>query len=450
MRHLRKERCVPDIRVFAWAGLTTLSCLSLVACGRSPLDLPIDADSDAAIVSRDAGRGTGGVVATGGAPSSIVTGGAAGHGSGGFATGGAGGAGGLTGRGGNAGAGTGGKTAAGGAASTGGQAVTGGVTAAGGRAGAGGALATGGSTGKGGSAGAGVGGATSTGGKKGTGGATGTGGTSAGGSGGAGGAGGSVPDAIQALASAFCAAAKSCCVSSYPSANLADCESKFPSRLQVYPLVEKGTVTIDQTALSVCIGVYKAAASTCTMTGLEAACHGVFVGAQGEGQACGGTGKFGSYECKPINGTESCYWQDSKSYPNKPGICASIPRGKSGDVCSTTCLLDKTCVVDMIGGAAPFSASCFEEDGLYCSVASNPAVCKPILHLGDACTWDPNCCGSGGTCSGMSNTCVTYAKVGEPCSYAYCRDDLTCSNGNKCVEQPFASDSVCKGTPSVP
>lgn len=368
-----------DIRAFAWARLTALSCLSLAACGRSPLDLPVVSGSDAAVTSRDTGRDTGGIAATGGmfatggVPSTIGAGGAAGRGGGGGSpTGGVGGTGGLTGRGG-----------------------------------------------------------------------------SAGGIGGAGGAGGSVADLLQPLASVFCTAAKTCCAGSYPPANLADCESRFPSRLQLYPLLEKGTVTVDQAALNACVGAYKAATTTCTVTGIEAACRGMFIGAQAEGQPCGGTGRFGSRECKPLNGTESCYWQDSKSYPNEPGVCLSIPRGKSGDLCSTTCLENTICVVDIIG-AGPVSGPCFEEDGLYCSVGTNPAVCKPILHLGDTCTWDPNVCGSGRSCSGMSNTCADNAKIGESCLYSYCREDLTCGNGRTCVEQPFASDTVCQGTPSAP
>jgi hypothetical protein len=214
--------------------------------------------------------------------------------------------------------------------------------------------------------------------------------------------------------------------------------------------VQKGTVSIDQTALDACVAAYGTVATTCTSTALKAGCRGVFVGAQAEGQPCGGTTRFGSFECKQANGSASCYWQDSGGYPTKTGVCVSIPRGKSGDPCSKTCLKNETCIVDMIGGAAPFPVSCFEEDGLYCSVVSNPTVCKPMLHLGDACNWDIDPCGGGNYCGWNTNTCLAKGKLGESCANGWCADDLTCGTNTRCAEWPLASVSVCNGTPSVP
>ena len=104
----------------------------------------------------------------------------------------------------------------------------------------------------------------------------------------------------------------------------------------------------------------------------------------------------------------------------------------------------------MIGGAAPFSMPCFEEDGLYCSVGKSPAVCKPILRMGDACDWDPGNCGSANFCGWMNNTCQAEAKLGESCLEAQCRDDLTCATNNRCVEVPLSSSSACQGTPPAP
>jgi hypothetical protein len=214
--------------------------------------------------------------------------------------------------------------------------------------------------------------------------------------------------------------------------------------------VDKGTVIVDQNALAACVAAYNTAATTCTITAVNAACKGIFTGTQAEGQPCGGATRFGAYECKPVNGSATCYWQQSGSDATSTGVCIGIPRGKSGDECSETCLKNESCIVDMIGGSAPFPVTCFEEDGLYCSVATNPAVCKPILHLGDACVWDPNSCGSGNYCGWLSNTCQVTSKLGESCTNAYCAADLACGGGDKCVELSFASDSICKGTPSVP
>jgi hypothetical protein len=209
-----------------------------------------------------------------------------------------------------------------------------------------------------------------------------------------------------------------------------------------------GTVTVDQNALAACVAAYNTAAGTCTIAAVNAACKGVFSGTQTEGQPCGGTTRFGAYECKPVNGTATCHRQQSGS--DAPGECMGIPRGKVGDACSTTCLKDERCIVDMIGESAPFPVPCFEEDGLYCSIAANPAICKPILHLGDACTWDMNPCGRGNFCGWQSDTCQVASKLGESCVNAYCAEELLCDSSERCVELPFASESICKGTPSVP
>jgi hypothetical protein len=271
-----------------------------------------------------------------------------------------------------------------------------------------------------------------------------------GGIGGVGGIGGTGATVLQPLIDAFCTTARKCCVaSSSTPVDLGDCESKFPSRFQYYPLVEKGTVGIDQTAFAACVAAYKAAATSCTLTGLREACLGAFVGTRTEGQSCGGAGKFGSYECKPVAGSASCYWQDSTSYPTGSGVCVAIPRGKSGDPCSRSCYKGEACIVDMIGGAAPFSMPCFEEDGLYCSVVKSSPVCKPILHLGDACDWDPGNCGSDNYCGWENNTCQTPVELGELCGNRQCRYDFTCPNG-RCTEVPFSTSSACQGTPPAP
>ena len=438
----------------ASAGMTVFWALALSGCGGSSLKTPrpeagLDVPGSEFI---DSGQGpggpgaTGGATATGGNTSVIDGGGATGQGTGGVTA-----AGGET--------GTGGLTATGGIAGTGGLTGIGGTsgTGVGGASTNGGATGTGGLTGGGGTAGTGAGGATSTGGAPRTGGATGTGGLTggAGGGGGTGGMGGTGGGTgavmFQPLVNAFCTAAKNCCGrESYPAADLADCESKFLSQLPNFPLVDKGTVIIDQNALAACVAAYNTAATACTITAVNAACKGVFVGTQAEGQPCGGASRFGAVECKPVNGSATCYLQHNGSDDTNTGVCTSIPRGKTGDACSMTCLMNETCIVDMMGGAPPFPVTCFEEDGLYCSVAANPTVCKPILHIGDACTWDTFSCGSGNYCGWTTNACQVAGKTGESCLTGGCADDLMCGTNDRCVEQSFASESICKGTPSVP
>ncbi len=375
------------------------------------------------------GRNTGGVSKTGGRFSSSLTGSA--------------------GRGGSLSAGT---------IATGGALVTGGSV---GRGGNGGRVATGGSsivasagrTSKGGSSGGGgAAGTGSRGGSGGTGGVGQTTGGTGGSTGGAGGSGGGTAAALfQPLVEAFCNTARRCCArASYRAADLADCRSEFLNRLEGYSLLSKGTVLVNEPALAACTSAYEAAATGCTINAIRAACRRVFVGLRTEGQACGGTSKFGAVECKPVDGTATCYRPQGDTEPTSAGTCVSVPRGKNGDACSMTCQKGETCIVDMLGEGAPFPATCFEEDGLFCSMASNPTVCKPLLHIGDTCKWEGNPCGSGNYCNWMDNTCAPAGKLGESCRDRTCSEDLMCGEGQTCVELPLASDSLCKGFPPTP
>jgi hypothetical protein len=267
------------------------------------------------------------------------------------------------------------------------------------------------------------------------------------GSGGTGGAGNTAAN-FQPLLEAFCAAAKNCCARAFfPATPLADCESKFLARVDSYPLVDKGTVAVDQQALAACAAAYKAAATSCTLNPIKAACKGVFVGLQAEGQACGGTSPFGAVECKPVNQSAACYRPQGNTDPKSSGTCMHVPHGKSGDACSTTCQKGKTCIVDMLGGTAPFPAICFEEDGLFCSKAGNPPVCKPLVQTGAGCVWEGNSCGTGNFCSWPNSTCAPAGKLGESCAERACAEDFICGDNEKCGEMPLASDSLCKGTP---
>jgi hypothetical protein len=486
--HLTRERLVQMILSLG---------LALWGCGRSSMDVyPSDpgpdgtagifggaggAPGDGAVAggsqsmsgtaslvagaSGGAGWTTGGASATGGA-STLVFGGS----SAGLATGGTSRTGGLSGTAGRGGLSTAGTTRTGGTTGTGGVTGTGGTagrTVTGGSS-VGGTTATrtGGTTGGSKTTGGTTGGSKTTGGTTGSGGTNATGGGSGGssgsglttsggaggGTGGMGGSGGSTAAALlQPLIEAFCTAAKSCCArANYPVANLSDCEAQFPSRLDIYPLVDKGTVFVDQQALADCVSAYKNAATTCTINLVKTACKGVFAGLQVEGQPCGGSNQFGASECKPVNGSATCYRPQGDVDPKSVGSCVNIPRGKSGDACSMTCQVGKTCIVDMLGGTSPFPTVCFEEDGLFCSLAANPTVCKPILKTGDPCRWEGNSCGAGNFCSWPNSTCAPAAKLGESCVDRACIDDLICANSRKCAELPLASDSVCKGTPSTP
>ena len=323
---------------------------------------------------------------------------------------------------------------------------------------------TGGLTGKGGAGtggAAGFGGMMGLGGGMGTGGATGaatggsTGGTSGRGTGGATGMGGGAGAGVlfQPLVDSFCKAAKTCCAGEFPTSGLTNCEADFPSQLSTYAFVDKGTVTVDQVKLAACIAAYEEAATTCTISKVYLACTntGIFDGTLPAGESCGDNSSSsnrysGAVECKKTGGSAACLWTSSQ---DATGVCVELPHGKEGDECMSSCAIGENCTSSIIGGSVPLTPICFEEDGLYCAYRLDPAVCKPIRQLEQACTSDTNACGTGFFCDWTTNTCQVEKKLGESCKNSACPSHLKC-DGTTCVELPFASEYVCKGRPPAP
>lgn len=443
------------------AGAVVLLAWALCGCGNSSLktarpeaglDIPVgwsggdpgtstvDANGGMTSIPDAPGAGSGGqggtlttMTTTGGAPGRDAAPEVASGGGGVVAgTGGMGGTGGLVTTGGTTSKG--GQTGTGGVTATGGRTATGGTTSKGGQTGTGGVVATGGRTATGGTAGIATGGVIGL-----DGGIDGGGGT------------GAVALALQPLAKAFCAAARTCCKrDGFYAMDLADCENKLPSHLQPYPLLEQGLVTIDPTRLAACVSAYESAATTCAVAEVDAACHGLWIGTGAEGQSCGGIASFGAFECQLMNGAGACYWQAAEHYPDRTGVCLALPRGKAGDPCGKSCGKNQDCAVDLVGGSAPFPVMCFEEDGLYCAVTANPPVCKPYSRVGDPCSYDFGSCGRGNYCDWNDHVCKVAAKLGESCMVASCVDGTVCTTGSQCIAETLASSDVCMGTPSVP
>ena len=373
--------------------------------------------------------GAGGSSATGGA---VATGGIKGSG-GGAATGGV--------------IGSGGGSATGGAASFVGASASGGIVGTGGVTGFGGTSAT--SIGKGGSGGNSGGGVSGSGG--GAGGINGSGGAA-----GTGGTGGIAGASVQALATAFCAAARNCCIATwYWTPDLTDCEAKFPTRLLPHAPVDKGTIIIDTTALAACIAAYNQTATACTLNNLAPACQGVFVGTKAEGEPCGYGGEpatWGAHECKASGGAELCVWTSPVGVPGATGTCHKAPHGKIGDYCFGSCASGEEWLSDAIQMTS-VPAVCFEDDGLYCTWDSN-RVCAPIVANGGACTVDPACV-SASFCDSKTQTCMTAGTFGQSCAAngLHCSNDLACDANNQCTEPVFGFDSNpqdCDGWPTVP
>jgi|GEM_PF-2576789 len=397
-----------------------------------------------------AGLGSGGASASGGANSAGAIGSATGgsQGGGGGSSGGSGGVGGATGPVGTGGSGNGGAIAH--AGNGGGGAKAGGAGGKGGAAGAaaGGSKATGGASG----------------GKGGAGGSAtaGQGGSAGAGTAGAGGAGGAVSSAtlLVELGNAFCAAARTCCAQKSLPTTLGDCETKFPSRLWGLPYFNKGTVTIDNAALAACIAGYKQTSSTCAFQPLEAACKGVFVGTKAPGAACGKGGvpsTSGANECKAGGRVTQCLWTGDSNLSTTTGVCQSPPaRGNLGDPCATTCRKNESCVFDLFTSPGYPTATCLEEDGLYCSSATSEPVCASIVPTGGSCAAESTACASTDYCdqTGATPKCRKAATLGQACSSSgpECASGMSlfCGTSSKCEDLGFAYETTCGGTPPFP
>ena len=394
-----------------------------------------------------AGTGLGAGGSGGGGTAGNATGGRSG--TGGSGTGGGGGSG-IGGSGGKI-TGTGGQ-GSGGVASTGGIVVgTGGHSATGGSSG----IGTGGRSGTGGSST----GGSSTGGSGKGGSATGgsaTGGSATGGSGGAGGTGGSAVPSLVPLAGAFCMAARNCCAKSGVPSTLTDCENMFASRIPTLTFVDKGTVTIDSSALALCVAAYNDTATTCTFTAIDTACKGVFVGTKAEGAPCGIGGVpmvSGADECKSNGGAEECVWTGDSNDPSVTGVCHATTHGKSGDPCANSCVSAKDCTFDLLTSPDSTTAVCFESDGVYCKSDNTPPTCAPIVAVGGSCAADQNSCASNSICEVTTSKCKASSTLGQPCSYTSgmpCINTLVCGSDSKCAAPTFADDYLCSGNPPYP
>jgi hypothetical protein len=388
--------------------------------------------------------GSGGLSSIGGTSSGGIYGSGGTRGTGGLAAGGA------TGGIGSGGGGAAGGWASAGASGSGGASATGGtgsgdIHGSGGIGGTGG-LATGGTSGGVGSGGLGPIDGSATGGASG---GVGSGGTGSGGSG----SGGSSGGALQGIISAFCTAARTCCAQAgLPISVLSDCEAKFPTHRPLVSLLDLGQATTNPAAVAACEAAYKQAASTCTTKEVLAACTGIFVGLETEGQPCGKGGTPdvpGALACKQTGGPEVCLWTaPNTSDPSVAGMCKKMVHGRLGDVCVSTCVAGDDCSVDELTSPTDTSVTwCFEADGLYCSYQTNTPSCASVVAVGKDCSADSEACGSATYCD-INSVCTAKSVLGESCSSTPCVRPYVCGTSNKCetASTPFADpDIACQG-----
>jgi hypothetical protein len=240
---------------------------------------------------------------------------------------------------------------------------------------------------------------------------------------------GTIADLMEVVA-AFCQSARTCCSKAAMEMNLDDCEDKLLKE-QPAASLKGGSVLLDREALSACVAAYQQAATDCEENPVVKACEGVFIGTNDAGESCSDNGR----DCRSDKGTSTCL---ITAQNGTMGVCTQVPHGKAGDPCVFTCRSDESCQTTTFGSSDVELTLCFENEGLYCNYTLSPAVCQPLVGMGQPCDLS-DACGTNGICD---QTCKPVGKEGDTCGN--CRHDLTCLNGH-CVSPPFASVNSCDG-----
>jgi len=228
---------------------------------------------------------------------------------------------------------------------------------------------------------------------------------------------------------AFCAAARACCSAENVTAELDDCESRFPQSDATFAALNRGAATIDQAGLAGCLAAYQQAATKCEANSVLSACQGLVHGTRKEKEKCADVG-----ECAHDTGeVVACVIADQSA---TEGVCAKVPHAKLGDSCASTCRIGDNCSFTSFGVSDTGNTYCFEQDGLYCSFEDSK--CVAITPLGSACTYDD--CGSANYCD---TTCKKRSGLGDSCTQT-CLSSLQCIDG-KCVSPSFTVGSTCSG-----
>lgn len=245
------------------------------------------------------------------------------------------------------------------------------------------------------------------------------------------------PEMLMPLVSAFCAAARACCMEGGDiPVKLGDCESTFATKHDTARSLERGVIAIDQAGLAQCLAAYEAAATSCAANPVLKACAGLVTGKLAEGAAC----ETGA-ECAAAPGPNACLFADGD---DETGICKQTPHGKVGDPCSFTCRPGENCNTSVFGATDSTLAVCFEDEDVYCHYpdeAGEVAKCEAILPVGAVCE-DDDQCGYFAECDLNEGKCKARGREGDDCGR--CISELSCIEG-KCKSPPFASYNTCEG-----
>ena len=206
---------------------------------------------------------------------------------------------------------------------------------------------------------------------------------------------GAHPLTLEGLFQAQCEAAVSCCSKKQLGAQPARCAGEFGWAVTERKL-ENGELVLDAGALEDCIAAYENAATTCTETGLFAACRSVFSGTNPPGDPCSDF-----QDCDRREGPVICKFVGNDSM----GTCTPLIHGEEGQPCDYDCQSRVDCSGNEGGLSTTPRVYCFEDEGLYCSAADGALACRKLRAIGEECE-NGSACGSAGRCKSTSSSVV--------------------------------------------
>lgn len=250
---------------------------------------------------------------------------------------------------------------------------------------------------------------------------------------------GPVPESQFAtrLVSAVCDNVGGCCKSAGYTYDAAACKAAAQKGLTVGSKYS----TYNAQAAGNCIDAIAQAMAACK--GLDsfnaAACNQVYTGTRAAGQTCDN-----DLDCvTPPGGTSYCDNFSGGGGGGGQGTCVVEPRGKKGDACDQTCTQGANSYscsgggggggTGGSGGSSGGTATCYTNDGLYCS---DNGVCATLIPIGQPCPSQDGCV-SAAYCD--SGTCVARKAAGSPCtSYS---DE--CKDGAYCADPTGSGNGIC-------
>ncbi len=223
---------------------------------------------------------------------------------------------------------------------------------------------------------------------------------------------------LRELANTYCSVAVGCCSGSFGFPSVATCADAVVGRMPVAS-ISSGAVSVDLQKVELC-RTSIATTRDCKATP-DHPCRDLYIPAQLPGQACSDR-----RECVQAGDGVDCVLDGSSTSP--AGVCSAITRGKSGDVCLSTCVGDGPCApITRVGSTA---VVCYLPEGLYCDTTEETPTCKPILQEGELCG-DVYSCGVDAECYYESTlpggpTLCESAPGWIGCDDSGCEGDLVC------------------------